>query len=173
MIFLKKFFFIDKLDITLINKQDRNTAIIYRNYKSKIKPDIILKIKNICKKKKIKFYLSNDVKLAIKLKLNGAYIPSFNSSFKHLSYTLKPGFMLIGSAHTNEEIRIKSIQKVSLIFISSLFKNNKNYLGLNKFRFLEKKTKKEVIALGGITKENIKKLYLINCQGFAGISYFE
>lgn len=173
MIFLKKFFFIDKLDITLINKQDRNTAIIYRNYKSKIKPDIILKIKNICKKKKIKFYLSNDVKLAIKLKLNGAYIPSFNSSFKHLSYTLKPGFMLLGSAHTNEEIRIKSIQKVSLIFISSLFKNNKNYLGLNKFRFLEKKTKKEVIALGGITKENIKKLYLINCQGFAGISYFK
>lgn len=173
MIFLKKFFFIDKLDITLINKQDRNTAIIYRNYKSKIKPDIILKIKNICKKRKIKFYLSNDVKLAIKLKLNGAYIPAFNSSFKHLSYTLKPGFMLLGSAHTNEEIKIKSIQKVSLIFISSLFKYNKNYLGLNKFRFLEKKTKKEVIALGGITKENIKKLYLINCQGFAGISYFE
>jgi thiamine monophosphate synthase len=29
------------------------------------------------------------------------------------------------------------------------------------------------VALGGITNKNIKKLKLLNCFGFAGISYFE
>jgi thiamine-phosphate pyrophosphorylase len=129
MIILKKFLFINELDTTLINKQDRNTSIIYRNYKSQTKPEIIKKIKNICKKRNIKFYLSNNIKLAIKLGLDGAYIPSFNRSKKHLSYSLKSNFLLIGSAHTNKEIKIKELQKVKVIFISSLFKKNKNFLG--------------------------------------------
>jgi len=30
-----------------------------------------------------------------------------------------------------------------------------------------------VIALGGISKKNLRKLNLINAFGFAGISYFE
>ena len=37
-----------------------------------------LKLKKYCKKKGYKFFLSNNIKLAIKLDLDGAYIPSFN-----------------------------------------------------------------------------------------------
>ena len=170
---LKKYFFVNEFDINLINRQERNTAIIYRNYKSTIKPELIKDIKNICKKKKIKFYLSNNIKLAISLELDGAYIPSFNCSLKHLSYSLKPNFLLIGSAHTNKEIKIKELQQVKIIFLSSLFKKNKNYLGLNKFKLLTNLTRKEIICLGGIDKKNIKKLNLIKSQGFAGISFFK
>ena len=173
MIIQKKFLFIDELDTTLINKQDRNTSIIYRNYKSQTKPDLIKKIKNICKKRNIKFYLSNNIKLAIKLGLDGAYIPSFNHSKKHLSYSLKSNFLLIGSAHTNKEIKIKELQKVKVIFISSLFKKNKNFLGINKFKLLSKLTNRKIVSLGGINKKNIKKLNLISCFGFAGISFFK
>ncbi len=71
-----------------------------------------------------------------------------------------------------KEIRLKEKQKVSLIFISSIFKKNKNYLGLYRFLNLEKLTKNKIIALGGISKRNIKKVSLTNCVGFAGISYF-
>ena len=170
---LKKYFFIDELDITLINKQDRNTDIIYRNYKSEIKLEKIKEVKTVCKRKNIKFYLSNNVKLALNLGLNGAYIPSFNSSFEHLSYSLKPNFLLLGSAHTYKEIRIKEMQKVKIIFLSSLFKKNKNYLGPNKFNLLSNFTNKEIVCLGGINKKNVKKLNLINSQCFAGISFFK
>ena len=31
----------------------------------------------------------------------------------------------------------------------------------------------KIIALGGISKKNIKKLKLLDVSGFAGISYFE
>ena len=33
-------------------------------------------------------------------------------------------------------------------------------------------TRTRVIALGGINKRNIKKIKMLNCFGFAGISYF-
>ena len=79
----------------------------------------------------------------------------------------------MGSAHNIKEIRLKEKQKVSLIFISSIFKKNKNYLGLYRFINLEKLTKTNIIALGGINKKNIKKLSLTNCVGFAGISFFK
>ena len=66
---ISKYYFINKFDTNNINKQDKQTVIIYRNYSSNIKnKDLILKIKNHCKKKGIKFYLSNDIKLAIKLR---------------------------------------------------------------------------------------------------------
>ncbi len=132
-----------------------------------------MKLKKYCKKKGYKIFLSNNIKLAINLNLDGAYIPSFNRDTDHLSFSLTQNFTIIGSAHNNKEIKIKEKQGVDLLFLSSIFKKNKNYLGINKFKLLSKLTNKKTIALGGISKKNINKLKLLNCFGFAGISYFE
>ena len=169
-----KYYFINKLDTNVIDKQDKQTSIIYRNYLVKnIDENLILKIKKYCKKKAIKFYLSNNIKLAIKLDLDGAYIPAFDRSFKHLAYSYKKNFKIIGSAHNIKEIRLKELQNVEKIFLSSIFKKNKNFLGINKFKLLSKLSKKKIVALGGISKSNEKKLSLISQTDFAGISYFE
>ena len=168
-----KYYFINKFDTNHISKQSKDTGIIYRNYNSNNHLEIILKLKNYCKCHGYKFYLSNNIKLAIKLDLDGVYIPSFNSKIKHLAFSYKKNFLIIGSAHNNREIKIKELQKVEILFLSSLFKNNKNFLGVNKFKILSNLTKKKVVALGGITSKNRKKLKLLNCFGFAGISYFE
>ena len=171
---IRKYYFINKFDTNNIDKQDKQTAIIFRNYSSNSADQLlILKIKRYCKKKSIKFYLSNDIKLAIKLDLDGVYIPAFNTSFKHLSYSIKKNFKIIGSAHNLKEIKEKENQNVEKIFLSSLFKRNKNYLGMNKFRLLSNLTKKRVVVLGGVSKVNLKKLKLLNQIEFAGISYFE
>ena len=171
---MNKYYFINKFDTNIIDKQDKQTAIIYRNYNSKkIDQHLILKIKKYCKLRKIKFYLSNNIKLAIKLDLDGVYIPSFNKSTKHLAFSLKENFNIIGSAHNIKEIKTKETQKVNRIFISSIFKKNKNYLGINKFKLISRLTQKKVVALGGISKENLNKLRLLNNSEFAGISYFE
>ena len=169
-----KYYFINKFETNNIDKQDKQTIIIYRNYSSKIADvKLILKIKNYCKKKGIKFYLSNNIQLAIRLNLDGAYIPSFNKNIKHLSYSFKKKFKIVGSAHNLGEIRTKEIQNVDKVFLSSLFKKNKNYLGINKFKLLSKLTKKKVVVLGGVSAKNIKKLSLLNQSDFAGISFFE
>ncbi len=109
----------------------------------------------------------------MRLNLDGAYIPSFNKNLDHLSYNFKKNFTLLGSAHNFNEIKVKEIQNVEFIFLSSLFKFNKNYLGFNKFNKLTTYTNLKVIALGGINNENRRKLKLTKCFGFAGISYFE
>jgi len=172
--FKTKYYFIDNFDTKNIDKIDKQTVVIFRNYKLEKKDEILLlKIIKFCKKKKVKFYLSNNVKLALKLNLDGAYIPSFNKNFNHLCYSLKKKFEIIGSAHNINEIRVKELQQVKKIFISSLFKKNKNYLGINKFKLMCAKTKKQTVALGGITQKNVKKLKLLNFPDFAGISYFK
>ena len=169
-----KYYFINKFDTNNINNQNKDTIIVYRNYSSKkIDENQILKIKKYCKKKALKFYLANNIKLALKLKLDGGYIPAFNKSMRHLSYSLKKNFVLIGSAHNLQEIRIKEKQKVQKILLSSLFKRNKNFLGINKFNLLSNLSNQKIVALGGISKKNKKKLHLLKINGFAGISYFE
>jgi len=171
---MNKYYFISKFDTNIIDRLDKQTTVIYRNYNSKIiDEELILKIKKYCKSQKIKFFLSNNVKLAIRLNLDGIYIPSFNKTLNHLSYSMKKKFEIIGSAHNLKEIRIKERQKVKKIFLSSIFKKNKNYLGINRFKILSKLTKKRVVGLGGISQNNIKKLQLVNISDFAGISFFE
>jgi len=171
---MRKYYFINKFETNDINIQDSQTDIIYRNYASKrLDEKLILKIKKYCKKRGLKFFLSNNVKLAIKLDLDGAYIPSFNKDTKHLSFSFKKKFLLIGSAHNNREIKIKEKQNINILFLSSVFKKNKNYLGFNRFKLLSKFTKKKIVALGGISKKNLKKVKLLKCFGFAGISYFK
>ena len=171
---MKKYYFINKFDTNNIDKQDKQTIIIFRNYNlKKVDEMLIVKIRNYCKKKSNKFYLANNIKLAIKLNLDGVYIPSFNKNLSHLSYSIKKNFNIVGSAHNLKEIKTKESQNVSKIFLSSLFKKNKNYLGINKFKLIKNLTKKNVVALGGISKKNIKKLFLIKNSEFAGISFFE
>ena len=170
---LKKYCFIDSFDSNLLKCQDKNTIIIYRNYKKKYILDDLIKIKQICKKRNYKFFLANNIKLAMRLGLNGAYLPSFYKHFHHLSYSYRKDFILIGSAHNNKELKIKERQKVKCIFLSSLFKKNKNYLGIIKFKILSKNFKNNIVALGGINKSNINQLKILKVYGLAGIRLFK
>ena len=168
----KIYYFINKFDPNHINKLDKKIALIYRNYNKKTSLELISKIKTFCKLNKRIFILSNNYKLALKIDLDGVYIPSFNSNLKHLNYPKKKNFIVLGSAHNIKEIRIKEMQKVNAIFIASLFNKKKNFLGINKFLNLINFTKKKIIVLGGINKKNLNKLRLLNINGYAGISFF-
>jgi len=101
-------------------------------------------------------------------------LPSFNKNISILG-KIDKRLKIIGSAHNYREITIKKKQRVDLIFISPIFKVKKKseFLDVHKFNTLSKITKIKVIALGGIKKENIKKIKMVNCSGFAGISYFD
>ena len=121
---LKKYYFINKFDQSHLDKQDQETTIIYRNYDQDIDEKLILRIKSYCKKRNLKFLLSNNIRLSIKLSLDGAYIPSFNKDKKHLSYSLKKKFIILGSAHNIYEIRTKETQNVNAIFLANFSLSN-------------------------------------------------
>ena len=122
-----------------------------------------------------KLYLANNIKLALKLDLDGVYIPAFNKDYKINAYNFKKKFKILGSAHNLKEIRTKELQKVDYLFLSPLFlsKKNNTELGIYKFMNLSKKTKRRIICLGGINRDNLKKIKLIKPDGIAAISYFQ
>ena len=166
------FHFIDNYNPQYLIKLNKNINLIYRNYKNKININELIELKNFCKKNKYKIYLSNNYKLAIKLKLNGVYIPSFNRDFIKIIQQNK-NFDILGSAHNLKEVRIKEKQRVKYLFLSPLFKKNNKSLGIYKFMNLSKNTKLEIVALGGINSENIKLLKLIKLKNISLISYIK
>ena len=170
------FYFIDKYNIDELTNLEKNIDLIFRNYNKELKIDEIKSIHKFCKIDKRNLYLSNDIKLALKLGLSGVYIPSFNKSLNFSSkHSLPDRFEIIGSAHNVSEIRIKKFQKCSKIFLSPIFKSKKNqkFLSTIKFNLTTMTEDIDFIALGGINKNNYKKLRLTKAVAFAGISWIK
>ena len=172
--FPKIYCFVDEFNLSDLSKLGKNINIIYRNYNNDNCLENILKLKKFCKQSKNKFYLSNDIKLSIKLGLDGVYIPSFNKKINYAGkFHLPKFFKIIGSAHNVTEIKIKQKQRCKEIFLSPVFKvkKSKKFLNISKFNLIALKTKVNCIALGGINESNYKKIKLLKSNGFASISW--
>ena len=172
---LPKFFiFLDKYNGEIFKNKNINIGIIYRNYKDRKRENQLIKIAKACKKNRYQLFVSNDIKLAHKVKADGIYIPSFNRS-KNFSNLEKKNLVILGSAHNQKEIHKKIMQNCSAIFLSPLFyvKKSKTFLGLHKFNYLSYMNKTNILPLGGITEKNIHKLKLLYTKGFGGIRIFK
>ena len=104
-----------------------------------------MKFRKECKAKAVKFYVSNDINLAIFLKSDGIYLSSYNKNLKFLNYK-KLNFKIIGSAHNFREILVKVKQGCEVILLSKLFlvdyDKKSPFLGVIKFNFFSKISKK-------------------------------
>jgi len=168
------FIFIDQYNNQILKHSITNIGIIYRNYNNPKRERELIMIKRICKKRKFKLFVANDIKLALKVKADGVYIPAFHS-LNNLQNIEKKNLTIIGSAHNQKEIKEKISQKCKAIFLSPIFyidKSNK-YLGINKFNLLSNSNRINFLALGGISTNNINQLKLLNIKGFGGISLFK
>ena len=170
----KIYCFVDEYNLSDLSKLSKNINIIYRNYDNIDHLDNICKLKKFCKHSKNKFYLSNNVKLSIKLGLDGVYIPSFNKKINYVgAYSLPKYFKIIGSAHNFNEIMIKKKQRCNEVFLSPVFKVNKTnrFLDISKFNLIALNLEIDCIALGGINQKNYKKIKLLRSKGFASIGW--
>ena len=149
-------------------------GIIYRNYNAKKREKELVKIARACKRSRKQLFVSNDIKLAMKVKAEGIYIPSFNKT-KRFANLEKKNIKILGSAHNQKEIKKKISQNCSAIFLSPIFniKKSKKFLDIHKFNYLSSKNNTNIFALGGISESNIYKLKLLNIKGFGGINIFK
>jgi len=173
--YLPKFFiFLDQYNSEIFKNKNINIGIVYRNYKDENRENQLIKIAEACKKSRYQLFISNDLKLAYKFKADGIYIPSFNKAKKFLNLE-KKNIKIIGSAHSQKEIQKKIQQNCEAIFLSPVFfvKKSKSYLNLYKFNNLSHLNKTNILALGGISEKNIRKLKLLSIKGFGGISLFK
>ena len=168
------FIFLDEYNSEIFKNKNINIGIIYRNYKDRKRENQLIKIAKACKKKRYQLFVSNDIKLAHKVKADGIYVPSFNKT-KKFSNLEKKNLIIIGSAHNQKEIHTKITQNCKAVFLSPLFlvKKTKTFLGLHKFNYLSCMNKINIMPLGGITERNISKLKLLSSTGFGGIQIFK
>ena len=173
--YLPKFFiFIDEYNSEIFKNKNINIGIVYSNYKDRKRESQLIKIAKACKKNRFQLFVSNDVKLAHKVKADGIYVPSFNK-VKNFSNLEKKNLVILGSAHNQKEIHRKIVQNCSAVFLSPLFyvKKSKDFLGLHQFNYLSYMNKTNILALGGISENNIRKLKLLYTKGFGGIRIFK
>ena len=171
---IKYYYFIDEFNKNEIEKLSTQISLIYRNYNNKNKPNELKELVIHCKINRRKVYISNNLKDAIKYNFDGLYIPSFHKQLSFQNIT-KKNLEIIGSAHNAIELKIKEKQGCSSIFLSPIFKNNKNkkYLDVIKTNLLRKMTKNKIVLLGGISQKTLKRSRLCNPNGVAAISWIK
>jgi len=128
------FVFLDKYESHVFENNNINIGVVYRNYKSINREVELVKIAQACKKKRYQLYVSNDIRLATRVRADGIYIPSFNK--KNLFRNLQnKNLIVLGSAHNQKEINEKVLQNCKAIFLSPLFNVKKSRYCLNIFKF--------------------------------------
>ena len=121
-----------------------------------------------CKKNNIKLYITNNYRLAIKIKADGMLI---NNKFKHkliISYK-RNNFKIVVGVHSQQEYYIKTKENFENLIVSPIFYNDKysinKILNAIKFNLLTLNWKKRKYALGGINLNNLKRAYLTTSYG--------
>ena len=171
---IKYYYFIDEFNKNEIEKLSNQISLIYRNYHKKNDPIELARLVMHCKKNRRRVYISNNLKDAIKYNFDGLYIPSFHKQLRFQNIT-KKNLEIIGSAHNATELKIKEKQGCSIIFLSPVFKNNKNkkFLDVIKTNLLKKLTKNQIVLLGGINLKTLRRSKLCAPNGVASISWIK
>ena len=144
-----------------------------KKYSFKHKILIGQKIKNICKKNKVKFLINDDPILAKRLDADGCHLGQKDMNIKEARKII--GKKIIGitchNSITLAKIAIKA--KASYLafgaFYSSKTKKTKYAVNIKILNKIKKITKTPIVAIGGINSKNYKKL-LLNNANFLAIS---
>ena len=146
-----------------------------KNYSLKKKIIIGKKIKNICKKNKVKFIINDDPLLALKLNADGCHLGQKDMNINIAKKIL--GKKIIGiTCHNSINLAKKAIKaKADYIafgaFSQSKTKNTKHVASLKILNKVKKFTKTPTVAIGGINAVNYKNLLLNNANFLAISSY--
>ena len=124
-----------------------------KNYSLKKKLIIGKKIRNICKKNKVKFIINDDPLLALKLNADGCHLgqKDMNINIAKKAIKAKADYIAFGAFNKSKTKKTKFVASVKI---------------LNK---VKKFTKTPIVAIGGINDVNYKNL-LLNNANFLAIS---
>ena len=144
-----------------------------KNYSQSKKMIIGEKIKNICKKNKVKFIINDDPLLALKLDADGCHLGQKDMNIKIAKKILSKKIIGI-TCHNSVNLAKKAIKaKADYIafgaFYQSKTKKTKYVASVNILNKVKKFTKTPIVAIGGINAVNYKNL-LLNNANFLAIS---
>ena len=146
-----------------------------KKYSLKHKILIGQKIKNICKKNKVKFLINDDPILAKRLGADGCHLGQKDMSIKEARKII--GKKIIGITCHNSIVLTKKAIKANASYIAlgafypSKTKKTKYIASTKILKKVKKFTKTPIVAIGGINSDNYKNL-LLNNANFLAISAY-
>jgi len=165
--------FYSNLKLVLKTKKVSFFQLRLKNYSLKKKIIIGKKIKNICKKNKVKFIINDDPLLALKLDADGCHLGQKDMNIDMAKKIL--GKKIIGITCHNSINLAKKATKAKADYIAlgafnqSKTKKTKHVASVKILNKIKKFTKTPVVAIGGINNLNYKNL-LLNNANFLAIS---
>ena len=144
-----------------------------KKYSFKKKIIIGNKIRDVCKKNRVKFIINDNPLLALKLKADGCHLGQKDMDIKDARKII--GKKIIGiTCHNSLKLARKAIKaKASYLafgaFYSSKTKKTKYIAGIKILNKVKKFSKIPIVAIGGINSENYRNL-LLNNASFLAIS---
>jgi len=165
--------FYKNLKLVLKTKKVSFFQLRLKNYSLKKKIIIGKKIKNICKKNKVKFIINDDPLLALKLNADGCHLGQKDMNINIAKKIL--GKKIIGiTCHNSMNLAKKAIKaKADYIafgaFNQSKTKKTKHVASVKILNKVKKVSKTPLVAIGGINYVNYKNL-LLNNANFLAIS---
>ena len=146
-----------------------------KNYSWEQKIKVGVKIKNICKKNKVKFIINDDPLLTLKLNADGCHLGQNDMDIKIARKIL--GKKIIGvTCHNSLNLAKEAINaKASYIAFGSFYKSKtkktKYVASIKIISKVKRFTKTPIVAIGGINFDNYKNL-LLNKVNFLAISNY-
>ena len=165
--------FYNNLKLVLKTKKVSFFQLRLKNYSLKKKIIIGKKIKNICKKNKVKFIINDDPLLALKLDADGCHLGQKDMNINIAKKIL--GKKIIGiTCHNSMNLAKKAIKaKADYIafgaFNQSKTKKTKHVASVKILNKVKNFSKTPLVAIGGINAVNYKNL-LLNNANFLAIS---
>ena len=145
----------------------------FKKYSFEKKVLIGKKIRNLCKKNNVKFIVNDDPILAKKLSSDGCHLGQKDMKIKEAKKII--GNKIIGiTCHNSIKLAREAIKnKASYIAFGAFYptktKKTKYKSSINTLNKAKKLTNIPIVAIGGITNKNYKKL-LLNNANFLAIS---
>ena len=167
----KKFF----KNLRIILKTGKVSFFQLRLKKYSFKKKVLIgrKIKNICKKNKVKFLINDDPFLALRLGADGCHLGQKDINIKEAKKII--GKKIIGiTCHNSFNLAKKAIKaKASYVAFGAFFpsktKKTNHVADMKILNKIKKFSKTPIVAIGGINSENYRNL-LLNNVNFLAIS---
>ena len=164
-------------DLNLVLKTGKVGIFQLRLKKYPLKSKILIgkKIREICRKNKVKFLVNDDPKLTMKLNADGCHLGQSDTNIKDARSII--GNKIIGvTCHNSIKLAKLAIKaKASYLAFGAFFpsktKKTKYLASIKNLKEASKLTRVPLVAIGGINPQNYKKL-LLNKAKFLAISSY-
>lgn len=159
--------------IDILTALPLGTAVIFRDYDHPTRLSLARTYRDLCGRYGLKFIVADDAHMAKAVDADGVHLPSYR-----LSRPQKNGIKgyLSCACHTADDLKYAAQLGADIAFLSPVFRTashpEKASLGVAAFKKIADHAKLPILALGGITSENVSELGHGNVVGIGAIGAF-